>query len=166
MSSMARNTGGRRTAAKKAAAKTVQTGRAVQAGKKDTPARKARKASKATRTNAVSRKWQPESRARFVSQVAGGTRRAADLLDVAPSQPSRWARGDSVPGPVQARMLVDLDHVLAHALLVWADERVARDWLTTPNAHLDGVRPLEWIRLHGTAEVVDALRAEAAGAYA
>lgn len=63
-------------------------------------------------------------------------------------------------------MLVDLDHVLAHALLVWADERVARDWLTTPNAHLDGVRPVDWIRLHGTSEVVDALRAEAAGAYA
>lgn len=63
-------------------------------------------------------------------------------------------------------MLVDLDHVLAHALLVWADEGVARDWLTTSNAHLDGVRPVDWIRLHGTSEVVDALRAESAGAYA
>jgi len=63
-------------------------------------------------------------------------------------------------------MLVDLDHVFAHALLVWADERVVRDWITTANAHLDGTRPVDWIRLHGTSEVVDALRAEAAGAYA
>jgi uncharacterized protein (DUF2384 family) len=63
-------------------------------------------------------------------------------------------------------MLVDVDHVLAHALLVWADPAVARDWLTTPNAHLDGVRPVDWIRTYGTTEVVDALRAEAAGAYA
>jgi hypothetical protein len=109
--------------------------------------------------------WQPELRTRFVADVAGGTRRAADLLDVAPSQPSRWMTGESVPGPAQARMLVDIDHVLAHALLLWADASVARDWLTTPNAHLDGIRPVEWIRMHGTAEVVEALRAEAAGAY-
>ena len=65
-----------------------------------------------------------------------------------------------------APIVVDIDHVLAHARLVWADERVALDWLTTPNAHLDGVRPVEWIRRHGTAEVVEALRAEASGAYA
>ena len=63
-------------------------------------------------------------------------------------------------------MLVDLEHVLTHALLVWADVGVARDWLTSSNAHLDGARPVDWIRVHGTAEVVDALRAEAAGTYA
>ena len=110
--------------------------------------------------------WQPRLRAKFVTDIAGGTRRAADLLEVAPSQTSRWVSGESVPGPVQARMLVDIDHVLAHALLVWADPGVARDWLTTANARLDGARPLDWIRVHGTAEVVEALRAEAAGAYA
>jgi len=117
-------------------------------------------------TPPTSRQWHPELRAQFVTEIAGGTRKAADLLAVAPSQPSRWVSGASVPGPVQARMLVDVDHVLAHALLVWADVRVARDWLTTPNAHLDGMRPVEWIRMHGTAEVVEALRAEAAGAFA
>lgn len=117
-------------------------------------------------TSTTSRNWHPELRAKFVTEIAGGTRKAADLLAVAASQPSRWVSGASVPGPAQARMLVDIDHVLAHALLVWADGRVARDWLTTPNAHLDGMRPVEWIRAHGTSEVVDALRAEAAGAYA
>jgi len=110
--------------------------------------------------------WQPQERIDFVITVAGGTRQAARLLDVAPSQPSRWASGQSVPGPVQARMLVDLDHVMAHALLVWGNESVVRDWLTTANAHLDGVTPLQWIKQHGTHEVIDALRAEAAGAYA
>ena len=110
--------------------------------------------------------WLPSERAKFVVEVVGGTRRTADLLDVSPSQPSRWVAGLSVPGPAQARMLVDLEHVLTHALLVWSDDAVARDWLTSPNAHLDGARPVDWIRVHGTAEVVDALRAEAAGAYA
>lgn len=115
---------------------------------------------------ATSGKWEPAARARFVTHVAGGTRKAADLLDVAPSQTSRWGRGESLPGPVQARLLLDLDHVLAHALLVWGDEAVAMDWLTTANAHLDGVSPLDWLRMHGTSEVVDALRAEASGSYA
>lgn len=110
--------------------------------------------------------WQPQERAKFVVEVVGGTRRTADLLDVAASQPSRWVSGESVPGPAQARMLVDLEYVLTHALLVWADAAVARDWLTSPNAHLDGARPVDWIRVQGTAEVVDALRAEAAGTYA
>ena len=110
--------------------------------------------------------WQPQQRAKFVVEAVGGTRRTADLLDVSPSQPSRWVSGASVPGPAQARMLVDLEHVLTHALLVWADVDVARDWLTSSNAHLDGARPVDWIRVNGTAEVVDALRAEAAGAYA
>jgi hypothetical protein len=133
------------------------------------PAKSARKSAARKSTTSVgtaATTWQPEQRARFVTEVAGGTRKAAALLDVAPSQPSRWVSGASVPGPEQARMLVDLDHVMAHALLVWADERVARDWLTTANAHLDGVRPVDWIRMHGTADVVDALRAEGAGAYA
>lgn len=110
--------------------------------------------------------WRPQLRAKFVTEIAGGTRRAAALLDVAPSQPSRWVSGESVPGLDQARMLVDIDHVLAHALLVWADAGVARDWLTTANANLDGARPVDWIRRHGTADVVEALRMEAGGAYA
>lgn len=110
--------------------------------------------------------WEPKQRARFVARVVGGTRKAADLLRVDAAQTSRWTSGASVPAPEQARMLVDIEHALTHALLVWADEKVARDWLGTPNAHLDAVAPIDWIRLHGTAEVVDAIRAEAAGAYA
>jgi putative toxin-antitoxin system antitoxin component (TIGR02293 family) len=105
-------------------------------------------------------------RAAFVTRVAGGTRKAAALLQVDAAQTSRWATGASVPGPEQSRMLVDVEHVLTHALLVWDDDEVARDWLITPNAHLDGVAPIDWIKRRGTSEVVDALRAEAAGAYA
>lgn len=145
---------------------TTKKAPAKKARAKSGAARKPRPARRTRVNGAASTKWQPKVRAKFVTEVAGGTRRAADLLDVAASQPSRWVSGESVPGPAQARMLVDIDHVLAHALLVWADPALARDWLTTPNAHLDGVRPIDWIRMHGTAEVVDALRAEAAGAYA
>ncbi len=110
--------------------------------------------------------WHPRERTAFVIEALGGTRKAAALLAVAPSQPSRWVSGETVPGPDQARMLLDIDYVLARALLVWGHEEVARDWLTTSNAHLDGLAPVAWIELNGTAEVIDALRAEASGAYA
>lgn len=110
--------------------------------------------------------WQPALRVQLATELVGGIRRLADLLEVAPSQPSRWATGESTPSPTQARLLVDLDHVLAHCSLVWGAPEVIRDWLGTANVHLDGLTPIAWLRRHGSAEVVAALRAEAAGAFA
>ncbi len=104
-------------------------------------------------------------RTKFVVDVLGGTRRTAELMDVDPSQPSRWASGQSLPMMDTARLLVDLDHVLSHAVLVW-DGCAASDWLTTPNERLDGARPLDHIKLHGTSAVVNALQEEAAGSFA
>lgn len=109
--------------------------------------------------------WRPRQRAEFVVEQLGGPRSAARLLGVAPSQPSRWVSGEAVPSGKHARVIVDLDHIFAVALQVWS-EPVARDWMTTGNAHLDGARPIDVVRARGSAEVVDALRAEAAGAYA
>jgi hypothetical protein len=108
--------------------------------------------------------WDPERRSGFVVEVVGGTRRAADLLGVAPSQVSRWVNGESVPGAEQARRLIDLEHVLARLLLEWVPE-VARDWLTTPNGFLDMIRPVDWIRERGAGDVLEAIQAEADGAY-
>ena len=110
-------------------------------------------------------RWRPKQRATFVNEVAGGVHHAADLLDVAPSQPSRWANGEASPSMEQATMLIDFDHVMSHALLVFATDELVRDWLSTPNAHLDDARPVDSIRLHGTSEAVDTLRSEAAGTY-
>lgn len=108
--------------------------------------------------------WLPRERTAFVVDHLGGVRAVAALLGVSPSQPSRWRRGEETPGPEAARMLVDLDHVLATLLQVWEPE-VATDWLHTSNAQLDGARPIEVLRVRGSTEVVAAARAEAAGAY-
>lgn len=89
----------------------------------------------------------------------------ACLLGVSPSQPSRWRSGKEAPGPQASRLLVDLDHVLASLLQVWTPD-VAADWLQSANSYLDGARPIDVLRLRGSAEVVDAVRAEAAGSYA
>lgn len=94
-----------------------------------------------------------------------GNQGTADLLKVSKSQPSRWRTGAEAPSPAVARRLVDLDYVLGRLVLVW-DESLAADWMRTPNGFLDGATPLEVMEARGAAEVVEAIDAEAAGAYA
>ena len=64
-----------------------------------------------------------------------------------------------------ALRLLDLDHVLGRASLVWEPEVVV-DWLESPNAFLAGARPIDVLRTHGPADVVAALDATASGAFA
>jgi uncharacterized protein (DUF2384 family) len=109
--------------------------------------------------------WRPASRVASVVRVLGGVNAAARLLQVAPSQVSRWARGESRPNAVMARRLLDLDHVVAQAQLLWDDDDLVRDWLTTDNQHLGG-RPVDLVVTQGSGPVVDAIRAELSGAYA
>jgi uncharacterized protein (DUF2384 family) len=89
----------------------------------------------------------------------------SELLGVSASQPSRWRRAEEVPGPQAAPVLIDLDHVVGRLLLVW-DSAVAGDWLARANAFLDGARPIDVLVTRGSSEVVEAIEAEAAGAYA
>jgi transcriptional regulator with XRE-family HTH domain len=105
-----------------------------------------------------------ELRVAGVIAVLGGTRAAARLLGVAPSQVSRWARGQSSPGPEHLQRLIELDHVIAQAQLLWATDELVRDWLTSFNFFLDA-RPLDIVMLQGAAPVVSAIRAELSGAY-
>jgi hypothetical protein len=94
-----------------------------------------------------------------------GNRRAADLLGVAESQPSRWRKALEIPSSQVAPMLVDLDHIIARLQLIW-DEEVIGDWLEGSNAFLDGARPIDVLRWNGSGPVLEAIEAEAAGAYA
>jgi hypothetical protein len=144
--------------AENAAARKASTKKTVSMGK---PASR-----QLTTGSAAGVRWDPEVRAQRVNEITGSARRAAELIGVDVAQTSRWASGESVPDPERARLLLDVEYVLSFALTVWSTPEVARDWLETPNAHLDGIAPNRWIKLHGTAEVVDALRAEASGAYA
>jgi uncharacterized protein (DUF2384 family) len=104
-------------------------------------------------------------RTEFVIEALGGVTAAAQLLGVSKSQPSRWRTGVEQPSPAKARELIDLDHVLARVLLVWTPD-VAVDWLTGSNSYLDGARPIDVLRVRGSAEVLEALDAAASGAFA
>jgi uncharacterized protein (DUF2384 family) len=117
-----------------------------------------------TRRSAGAQRARPDRRAEFVVGILGN-QGTADLLAVNKSQPSRWRTGEEAPSPAVARKLVDLDYVLGRLVLVW-DTAAAVDWLSSPNGFLEGSTPLEVMEARGTAEVIEAIDAEAAGAYA
>lgn len=93
-----------------------------------------------------------------------GSNRVAELIDVSPSQPSRWHRGQEGIGPASQRRLIDLDYVMQRLLQLYPREQ-AEIWLVSDNAHL-GARPADVLSMRGAAPVVLAIDAEAAGAYA
>lgn len=100
-------------------------------------------------------------RTAFLADALGSSR-LAGLLGVSKSQPTRWRKGEETPSPRTARELVDLDHIYARACLLWEPE-VAKDWLESPNSHLDGATPLDVLRTRGAAEVLMALDAAEQG---
>ncbi|WP_354697475.1 hypothetical protein DSM112329_03105 [Paraconexibacter sp. AEG42_29] len=109
--------------------------------------------------------WRAAERAQFLIDTVGGVNVLARTLGVSPSQPSRWRSGKEVPSAEVAARLLDLDHVLALAVQSW-HPKVVMDWMTTANGFLEGARPLDVLREHGSAEVIDALKATLSGAYA
>lgn len=108
--------------------------------------------------------WHGLQRVSNLVEFMGSQRRLAGLLDVAPSQVTRWLQGKDAPSPVVARRIADLDHVVALICQVWEPD-VGRDWLATPNGHLDGATPARVVYQRGSTNVVAAIRAEAEGAY-
>lgn len=108
---------------------------------------------------------QAQERTEFLIENLGGGTNLASLLKVSKSQPTQWRKGTESPSPDVARTLVDLDHVVARASLLWDGESV-RTWLTSSNVFLDGATPLDVLQVRGSRDVIDALDAEQAGSYA
>jgi len=94
-----------------------------------------------------------------------GNNVVADLLGVARSQPSRWRSGQERPSPESRRRISDLDHVLDRLLLELHPDQAGL-WLTGPNPHLGGARPIDVLELRGAAAVLPAIDALATGAFA
>ncbi|MFD4366191.1 antitoxin Xre/MbcA/ParS toxin-binding domain-containing protein [Rhodococcus sp. NPDC058521] len=86
----------------------------------------------------------------------------AALIGVNRSQTSRWASGEETPGVKAAPILIDLEHVLARARLVWGAE-AAREWIESPNVFLEGARPIDVLQIDGPARVLESLDAETWG---
>jgi uncharacterized protein (DUF2384 family) len=91
-----------------------------------------------------------------------GGAQVAKLVGVHRSQPSRWIKGEERPGPIAAPLLIDLEHVLARARLVWGPAAAAT-WLESSNSYLEGAHPIDVLQISGPAPVLEALDAEACG---
>ena len=109
--------------------------------------------------------WGLAQRTDELATAVGGVTALARALGVSPSQPSRWKSGKESPSPEMARRLIDLDHVVARAALVWHPD-VIPVWLRSANGHLNGQSPLGVLTTRGPNEVLDALDATEAGAFA
>jgi hypothetical protein len=101
---------------------------------------------------------------RYLADIFGGAQ-LAELVGVHRSQPSRWLKGAERPGPAAAPILVDLEHVLARARLMWG-KTAAVIWLESANSYLNGARPVDVLRLSGPSSVLESLDAEAWGGAA
>ena len=94
----------------------------------------------------------------------GSDRAVAGILGVSPSQVSRWRSGQ-VPDLDNADRLAGLALVV-EMLGRWIAPEVIEDWLHGPNAHLSGNAPAFLIGQGRVADVIGAIEAEKAGAYA
>lgn len=103
-------------------------------------------------------------RVQFLADSLGGAR-LATLVGVHRSQPSRWIKGEERPGPAAAPLLIDLEHILARARLIWG-ATAAATWLESANSYLDGARPIDVLQVCGPAPVLEALDAESWGGAA
>jgi hypothetical protein len=108
---------------------------------------------------------QAQVRAGFLIDAFGSASALADILGVSRSQPGKWRDGEEVPGPEASALIIDVDHVLARATLVW-EPGVARRWLVGTEPFLGGARPIDVLRQRGSRDVVEALDAVVAGSFA
>lgn len=96
--------------------------------------------------------------------VLGSDRIIAELLDVSPSQVSRWRHGQR-PDPDNADRLGGLALVV-EMLARWLHPETIEGWLRGSNLHLDDRSPTYTLRQGGVADVIGAIESEKAGAFA
>ena len=94
----------------------------------------------------------------------GSDRAVAAVLDVSPSQISRWRRGQ-VPDADNFDRLAGLSLVV-EMLERWLEPEAVAGWLSGSNAHLQDRTPAFLIRRGQVADVIGAIEAEKAGVYA
>jgi uncharacterized protein (DUF2384 family) len=99
-----------------------------------------------------------------LSRDVGSQRRLAELLDVSPAQVTRWRRGHGIDD-VNADRVDLLELVMSQLLRLYSAEAAER-WLVGLNPHLGDRRPIDLIRRGRTRELIDAIAAERAGAFA
>ena len=97
-------------------------------------------------------------------QEMGSQARVAQALDVDRSRVTRWLK-DEDPDPDNLIKLDAVEFVLTRLLRSYRRE-TAMKWLFGFNAHLGDARPIDLLARGRTWEVIRAVEADEAGAYA
>lgn len=97
-------------------------------------------------------------------EIYGSDAGIARAIGIDPAQVSRWRRHQNPSEPAWDR-LVDLFAVVCKLEGFYSPGRI-RAWLDGPNAHLDDRAPIYLIRHGETGDVISAIHATKAGAYA
>jgi hypothetical protein len=100
-----------------------------------------------------------------LSDTLGGPNTLANLLNVTFGQIIRWVNETDVPNNEDTRVIKELANVVDYLSSVWAPS-VMGTWLTSSNAFLEGARPIDYIRLKGFDQVLEAIDAEFSGVIA
>jgi transcriptional regulator with XRE-family HTH domain len=101
---------------------------------------------------------------RAVTEDLGSQARVARLLGVSRSRVSRWLRTEE-PDAVNRRKLLGVEFLLGRLLDLYGRD-TALKWLQGLNAHIGNRRPIDLLAAGRITEVIAALEAEEAGAYA
>ena len=99
-----------------------------------------------------------------LSQDFRSQRRLAHALGVSPAQVGRWIRGKGID-PVNAERVDVLELVMSSLLRVYSPA-VAERWLHGFNPQLGDRRPIDLVRAGHAEELLAAIAAERAGAFA
>ncbi|MBI2238357.1 MAG: helix-turn-helix domain-containing protein [Actinobacteria bacterium] len=99
-----------------------------------------------------------------VERDLGSQAEVARVLGVSRSRVSRWLK-DAEPDPKNRRKPEGVEFVLGRLLELY-DAGTAGKWLRGLNAHLGDRRPVDLLAAGRVAEVLQAIEAEEAGAYA
>ena len=97
-------------------------------------------------------------------QEMGSQAQVARALDVDRSRVTRWLK-DEDPGPDNLIKVDSVEFVLSRLLRSYRRE-TAMKWLFGFNAHLGDARPIDLLARGRTWEVIRAVEADEAGAYA
>lgn len=96
------------------------------------------------------------TRVELLIDALGTATRVAESLGVTRPLLSKWRAGTVMPTPAQAKLLVNLDHVVARGSLIYAPE-IVNQWLFGCEPFLEGARPIDVLHLRGNADVLAAL---------
>lgn len=96
------------------------------------------------------------TRVELLIDALGTATRVAECLGVTRPLLSKWRAGTVMPTPAQAKLLVDLDHVVARGSLIYVPE-IVNEWLFGHDSYLEGARPIDVLHLRGVADVLAAL---------